>query len=145
MIDCQTYVHDHFLYPVAALPTGCMRHIKGGRRMWHFLKPLFKTHERSQKIIYSSEIWYGSCFFMFIKELWKNVAEPPTAPKTANCRRFFLPFLKLFETNLLKKKNTLTFALYICDIFWLSSKLFEISQVSNAKIRLFLNNMVSND
>ncbi len=31
--------------------------------MCHFLKPLFKTHELSQKMIYSSEIWYGSCFF----------------------------------------------------------------------------------
>ena len=37
--------------------------LKGRRRMCHFLKPLKLTQELSQKISYSSELWYGSCFY----------------------------------------------------------------------------------
>ena len=31
--------------------------------MCHFLKPLKITQELSQKISYSSELWYDSCFY----------------------------------------------------------------------------------
>ena len=37
--------------------------VKGGGRMCHFLKLLKLTHELSQKMSYSSELWYGSCFY----------------------------------------------------------------------------------
>ena len=36
---------------------------RGGERMCHFLKPLKLTQELSQKMSYSSELWYGSCFY----------------------------------------------------------------------------------
>ncbi len=34
-----------------------------GEWMCHFLKPLKLTQELSQKMSYSSELWYGSCFY----------------------------------------------------------------------------------
>ncbi len=36
---------------------------KGGGRMCHFLKPLKLAQELSQKMSYSCELWYGSCFY----------------------------------------------------------------------------------
>ena len=35
----------------------------GGRRICHFLKPSKLTQELSQKMSYSSELWYGTCFY----------------------------------------------------------------------------------
>ncbi len=38
--------------------------------MYHFLKPLKLTQELSQKMSYSNELWYGSCFLPFLAELY---------------------------------------------------------------------------
>ncbi len=77
---------------------------KGGRRMCHFLKPLKLTQELSQKMSYSSELWYGSCFYDVYsgtaKKRRRNRRKPPSAAE------FFLPFLaelyfsESFEPNL---------------------------------------------
>ena len=44
---------------------------KKGVRMCYFLKPLNLTQELSQKISYSSELWYGSCFY----DVYKGTAK----------------------------------------------------------------------
>ncbi len=51
--------------------------------MCHFLKPLKITQELSQKMSYSSELWYGSCFY----DVYYGTENHHLPPN------FFLPFL----------------------------------------------------
>ena len=60
----------------------------GGGRMCNFLKPLKLTQELSQKMSYSSELWYGRCFYDVYsgtaKKLRRNHRyrrKPPSAAK----------------------------------------------------------------
>ena len=63
--------------------------------MCHFLKPLKLTQELSQKMSYSSELWYGSCFMMFIKELRRNDGETAATAENRHLPPIFLAISRM--------------------------------------------------
>ncbi len=85
--------------------------------MWHFLKPLKLTQELSQKMSYSSELWYGSCFYdVYSGTAKKRRRNRRYRRKPSSAADFFFSFLaeldifKTFEAILsFFRKITLTF------------------------------------
>ncbi len=111
--------------------------------MCHFLKPLKLTQELSQKMSYSCELWYGSCFYDAYsgtaKKRRRNRRYRRKPPSAAD---FFFCHFSLNYTFLNHLSPTYFFFKnypYICTehlwFFWLKSKIFEILQVSKENVR----------
>ena len=118
--------------------------------MWRIRKgrgvPLFRTNAGTlpKRQLHHLNLW------CLLRNFEETAAELPPPPKTANCRRIFFAisrrirhFQIIWDQLFFLEKNYPNICTLHLWFFWLSSKLFEIFQVSNSKIRHFFGKKIT--